>query len=110
MTVDLASLQEKKCSVGLQNRLKLSGLDQFEEVQQSGLTRIRQLARDLWADHSTLDEQLGTLPPLEPEDSIKFFISGAGIAGTSTAVRLILAGFHPSQIRLVDSAGGVGDT
>ena len=109
MASDLKSIEEKY-TIEAQKRLRPEGADQFQDVQKSDSTRIRRFAQDTWADHATLDAQLLASPALKTGDRTKFLIAGAGIGGIVSAVRLILAGFDVSQIRLVETAGGVGGT
>ncbi|KAF4838861.1 FAD-binding monooxygenase ausC [Colletotrichum tropicale] len=109
MAADLQSLQQKYIAEA-QKRLRPNGTDQFQDARQSESARIRGFAKDIWADHATLDTQLSQSPSLKAGDRTKFLITGAGIGGIVSAVRLILAGFDVSQIRLVETAGGVGGT
>ncbi|KAF5501119.1 FAD-binding monooxygenase ausC [Colletotrichum siamense] len=109
MAADLQSLQQKYIAEA-QKRLRPNGTDQFQDARQSESARIRGFAEDIWADHATLDTQLSQSPALKAGDRTKFLIAGAGIGGIVSAVRLILAGFDVSQIRLVETAGGVGGT
>ncbi|KAI8310368.1 FAD-binding monooxygenase ausC [Colletotrichum sp. SAR11_59] len=109
MEADLQSLQQKYISEA-QKRLRSNGTDQFQDARQSESARIRGFAEDIWADHAALDAQLSQSAALKPGVVPKFLIAGAGIGGIVSAVRLILAGFDVSQIRLVETAGGVGGT
>ncbi|EQB45112.1 hypothetical protein CGLO_16067 [Colletotrichum gloeosporioides Cg-14] len=109
MAADLQYLQQKYIAEA-QKRLRPNGTDQFQDARQSEFARIRGFADDIWADHVSLDAQLFQSPALKAGDRTKFLIAGAGIAGIVSAVRLILTGFDVSQIRLVETAGGVGGT
>ncbi|KAI0868553.1 hypothetical protein GGS24DRAFT_481969 [Hypoxylon argillaceum] len=106
MAAEFAQVQQKYAEEA-QKRVKAEGLSQFLELSQSDSDRLRHLADDIWADHAALDAQP---PPLNPGDSPKFLIAGAGVGGILAAVRLIEQGFTADQIRLVETAGGVGGT
>ncbi|KAI2619544.1 FAD/NAD(P)-binding domain-containing protein [Hypomontagnella submonticulosa] len=103
---DFARVQEKYTAEA-QKRIRPEGADQYQILSQSDSDRLRHLADDIWADHAALDAQT---PPLKAGDRPKFLIIGAGLGGISAAVRLIQAGFSADQIRLVETAGGVGGT
>ncbi|TGJ87289.1 hypothetical protein E0Z10_g1484 [Xylaria hypoxylon] len=106
MAAEFAQVQQKYAEEA-QKRVKTEGISQFEALSQSDSDRLRHLADDIWADHAALDAQT---PPLKPGDCPKFLIAGAGISGVVAAVRLIQQGFTADQIRLVETAGGVGGT
>ncbi|KAI8635410.1 FAD/NAD(P)-binding domain-containing protein [Xylariaceae sp. FL1651] len=106
MASEFAEIQEKY-TVEAQKRVKPEGLAQFQELADSDHDRLRHLVDDIWADHAALDAQPS---PLSPGDCPKFLIAGAGIGGVVSAVRLIQQGFAADQIRLIDTAGGVGGT
>ncbi|KAJ8119868.1 hypothetical protein ONZ43_g3274 [Nemania bipapillata] len=106
MAAEFAQVQQKYAEEA-QKRVKAEGLAQFLELAESDSDRLRHLADDIWADHATLDAQPS---PLSPGDCPKFLIAGAGIGGILSAVRLIQQGFTADQIRLVETAGGVGGT
>ncbi|KAI0117428.1 FAD/NAD(P)-binding domain-containing protein [Daldinia grandis] len=98
---------KEKYTVEAQKRIRPEGAAQFQTLAQSDSDQLRRLADDFWADHAALD----ALPsPLKPGDSPKFLIAGAGIGGIGAAVRLIEAGFSADQIRIIETAGGVGGT
>ncbi|KAI0385746.1 FAD/NAD(P)-binding domain-containing protein [Hypomontagnella monticulosa] len=103
---DFARITEKYTAEA-QKRMRPEGANQYQILSQSDSDRLRHLADDIWADHAALDAQT---PPLKAGDSPKFLIVGAGLGGISAAVRLIQAGFSADQIRLVETAGGVGGT
>ncbi|RYC59968.1 hypothetical protein CHU98_g6231, partial [Xylaria longipes] len=106
MAAEFAQIQQKY-AVEAQKRVKAEGLSQFQELSQSNSDRLRHLVDDVWADHAALDAQPS---PINPGDCPKFLIAGAGIGGIVAAVRLIQQGFTADQIRLVETAGGVGGT
>ncbi|KAI1122510.1 hypothetical protein F5Y10DRAFT_72409 [Nemania abortiva] len=106
MAAEFAQVQQKYAEEA-QKRVKAEGLAQFQELAQSDSDRLRHLADDIWADHVALDAQT---PPLSAGDCPKFLIAGAGIGGILAAVRLIQQGFTADQIRLVETAGGLGGT
>ncbi|KAI1335940.1 hypothetical protein F5Y15DRAFT_221058 [Xylariaceae sp. FL0016] len=106
MVVDYAQIQQKYTEEALK-RVRAEGLGQYEPLEQSDSERLRHLVDDTWADHAALDAQA---PPIQSGDRVKFLIAGAGIGGLVSAVRLIQQGFRADQIRLVETAGGVGGT
>ncbi|KAI0855823.1 hypothetical protein F4860DRAFT_447300 [Xylaria cubensis] len=106
MAAEFAEIQQKY-AVEAQKRVKAEGLSQFQDLSQSKSDRLRHLVDDIWADHAALDAQPS---PINPGDCPKFLIAGAGIGGIIAAVRLIQQGFTADQIRLVETAGGVGGT
>lgn len=106
MAAEFAQIQQKYAEEA-QKRVKPEGLAQFQQLSNSSSDRLRHLADDIWADHVALDAQT---PPLRDSDELKILIAGAGVSGILTAVRLIQQGFTADQIRLVETAGGVGGT
>ncbi|GAP91485.1 putative pyridine nucleotide-disulfide oxidoreductase-like protein [Rosellinia necatrix] len=106
MAAEFAQIQQKYAEEA-QKRVKAEGLSQFQSLSDSDSDRLRHLADDIWADHAALDAQVS---PLGPGDCPKFLIAGAGVGGILAAVRLIQQGFTADQIRLVETAGGVGGT
>ncbi|KAI1259301.1 FAD/NAD(P)-binding domain-containing protein [Xylariaceae sp. FL1019] len=106
MAAEFAKVQEKY-AIEAQKRVKADGLGQFEPLALSDSDRLRHLIDDIWADHAALD---ATPPALKGGDSPKFLIAGAGMCGIMCAVHLIQKGFTADQIRLVETAGGVGGT
>jgi cation diffusion facilitator CzcD-associated flavoprotein CzcO len=106
MAAEFAQVQAKYAAEA-QKRVKAEGLDQFQELAVSDSDRLRHLVDDCWADHAALDAQPS---PLKPGDCPKFLIAGAGVGGVVAAVRLIRQGFTADQIRLVETAGGLGGT
>jgi cation diffusion facilitator CzcD-associated flavoprotein CzcO len=65
------------------------------------------LDQDPWADYDNLAKQT---PPLRDGSEIRFLILGAGHNGILFVYHLIAAGFKPSEIVIVDPAGGYGGT
>ena len=106
MAAEFAQVQQKYAEEA-QKRVKAEGLAQFQPLHNADNERLRHLVDDIWADHAALDAQT---PPLKAGDSPKFLIAGAGLSGITSAVRLIQQGFTADQIRLVETAGGVGGT
>ncbi|KAI1142852.1 FAD/NAD(P)-binding domain-containing protein [Hypoxylon sp. FL0543] len=103
---DFARVQQKYTAEA-QKRLRPEGTAQYQTLSESDSDQLRHLVDDIWADHAALD----ALPsPLTPGDCPKFLIVGAGLGGIVGAVRLIQAGFSADQIRIVETAGGVGGT
>ncbi|KAJ3959805.1 hypothetical protein N0V92_003567 [Colletotrichum tropicale] len=68
---------------------------------------MNNLDQDPWADYDNLAKQT---PPLRDGSEIRFLILGAGHNGILFAYHLISAGFKPSEIVVVDEAGGFGGT
>ncbi|KAI0512566.1 hypothetical protein F5B22DRAFT_648670 [Xylaria bambusicola] len=106
MAAEFGQVQQKYAEEA-QKRVKEEGLAQFQVLKKSDNDRLRHLVDDIWADHAALDAQT---PALKTGDSPKFLIAGGGLGGITSAVRLIQQGFTPDQIRLVETAGGVGGT
>ncbi|KAI1477690.1 FAD/NAD(P)-binding domain-containing protein [Daldinia eschscholtzii] len=98
---------QAKYSEEAQKRVRPEGADQFQTLEQSGSDQLRHLADDFWANHAALD---ALQSPLKAGDRPKFLIAGAGIGGIGAAVRLIEAGFSADQIRIIETAGGIGGT
>ncbi|KAI1376400.1 FAD/NAD(P)-binding domain-containing protein [Hypoxylon crocopeplum] len=106
MMEDFARIQQKYVAEA-QKRVRPEGIAQYQELWQSDSDRLRHLVDDMWADHAALDARPS---PLVAGDCPKFLIVGAGIGGIVAAVRLIQAGFSADQIRIIETAGGVGGT
>ncbi|KAI2614253.1 FAD/NAD(P)-binding domain-containing protein [Hypoxylon fragiforme] len=104
MLEDFASVQEKYTAEA-QKRLRPEGPDQYDTLYESESDRLRHLVDDIWADHAALDARPR---PLSSGDSPKFLIVGAGVGGVLAAVRLVQQGISVDQIRIVETAGGVG--
>lgn len=106
MATNISSVQ-KTYAIEAQKRLRSDGQLQSQDVQQSTSARIRHLAQYAW----TYEQRLSSMEPSPTsEKRTKFLIVGAGIGGIVSAVSLVLAGFSADQIRLVETAGGVGGT
>ncbi|KAM0326258.1 hypothetical protein ACHAQA_006855 [Verticillium albo-atrum] len=86
-------------------RIRPDAADQYVELTKSD--RLQSLASDPWVDHAALNAQA---PSLRHGDDIKVLILGAGYGGLLYAIHFIRQGFAPSDIRLVDAAGGFGGT
>ncbi|KAI0880310.1 FAD/NAD(P)-binding domain-containing protein [Annulohypoxylon maeteangense] len=98
---------QEKYTAEAQKRLRPDGTAQYQVLSQSDSNHLRHLVDDIWADHASLD----ALPsPIKSGDCPKFLIIGAGMGGLVSAVRLIQAGFTADQIRIIDTAGGIGGT
>ncbi|OTA55489.1 FAD/NAD(P)-binding domain-containing protein [Hypoxylon sp. EC38] len=98
---------QQKYTEEAQKRLRPDGFGQYQTLSESSSDQLRHLVDDIWADHAALD----ALPsPIAPGDRPKFLIVGAGLGGILNAVRLIQAGFSADQIRIIETAGGVGGT
>ncbi|KAL0573796.1 hypothetical protein V5O48_008149 [Marasmius crinis-equi] len=98
---------EQRYLVEAEKRKRPDGPSQYQDLNTSNNDRLRHLVDDIWADHAALD----ALPsPLKGGDHVKFLVVGAGIGGLVMAVRLIQVGFPVEQIRIVETAGGIGGT
>ncbi|WYZ36395.1 hypothetical protein EsH8_XIII_000047 [Colletotrichum jinshuiense] len=67
--------------------------------------QMKDLNRDPWVNY---DKLAATPPPLTNGSEIRFLILGGGHCGILYAYHLIAAGFSPSDIVVVDEAGGFG--
>ncbi|ETS85333.1 hypothetical protein PFICI_03358 [Pestalotiopsis fici W106-1] len=102
-----AQFAQQKYAEETAKRTRADGMAQYQQLQNSSEDRLRKLADDPWADHDALDK----LPRvIKSEDRVKFLIVGAGMGGIVNAVKLIKAGLPADQIRIVESAGGIGGT
>lgn len=86
-------------------RLRPDGLGQYIDVSQS--EQFRHLQEDTWADHAALNDQD---TPIKDGDRLKVLILGAGYTGLLFAARLQEAGIDGADLRLAESAGGLGGT
>ncbi|KAI6369289.1 hypothetical protein MCOR25_004470 [Pyricularia grisea] len=107
--IDPRSLQEQMAKYAQEaaKRVRPDGNAQFQDLHSSTDSRICSLAEDPWADHAALD---AATPALEDGDHVRVLVLGAGIGGILSAVRLSQKGFGPSDVKLVDGAGGIGGT
>ncbi|KAH7001756.1 flavin-binding monooxygenase-like family protein [Macrophomina phaseolina] len=96
---------QAKYAAERQRRLRPDAANQYVDLDKT--EKYKYLHDDPWVDHDVLNAQT---PALKNGDECKFLILGAGYGGLIFAVRFIQAGFSPSDIRLVDSAGGFGGT
>ncbi|GME26869.1 Flavin-binding monooxygenase [Neofusicoccum parvum] len=96
---------QAKYAAERQRRLRPDGTSQYVDLDKTD--KYKFLHDDPWVDHDVLNAQP---PALNDGDECKFLILGAGYGGLIFAARLIQAGFSPSEMRLVDTAGGFGGT
>lgn len=90
-----------------EKRFSQAGASQYEELQFSTSGRFRRLDQDPWVDHEALNAET---PVLEDGNQIKVLIQGAGYGGLLFAIRFVQQGIKPSEICLVDAAGGFSGT
>ncbi|KAF3353716.1 hypothetical protein VdG1_08022 [Verticillium dahliae VDG1] len=102
--LDVAAVQARYAQEKAK-RLHPEGVEQYVELTNSG--RLQSLASDPWVDHDALNAEP---PSLRNGDDIKVLILGAGYGGLLYAIHFIQQGISPSDIRLVDGAGGFGGT
>jgi cation diffusion facilitator CzcD-associated flavoprotein CzcO len=87
-----------------QKRLRDDGNAQYIDISTS--EKYGRFAEDPWADPALIE-------PVEskfPNNHIEMLIIGAGWGGLQYAVRMVEAGIHPEDIRIIDPAGGFGGT
>lgn len=85
-------------------RLRDDGTKQFVDVLLSN--QHERFAEDPWVDSTTIQE----IGNKFPDGRCEVLIIGGGWGGILHAVRMVDAGIHPEQIRIVDPAGGFGGT
>ncbi|KAF4944580.1 hypothetical protein FSARC_14635, partial [Fusarium sarcochroum] len=105
-TIDFEALNTRY-AIENEKRHREDGYAQFEELNTSSSERLRKLDNDPWVNHEALNAQT---PNLQDDDEIRVLILGAGYGGLLNAIHLVKNGFKPSDIRLVDVAGGFGGT
>ncbi|KPM39224.1 hypothetical protein AK830_g7329 [Neonectria ditissima] len=86
-------------------RLRPEGALQYTSFRSSA--DLKDLGLDPWIDYETLAAKE---PCLKDGDRTKFLIIGGGHSGLLYAHRLIEAGFKSTDIRIVDTTGGYGET
>ncbi|OAQ68718.1 flavin-binding monooxygenase-like family protein [Pochonia chlamydosporia 170] len=97
----------KKYTEESEKRFREDGSAQYLELAGSEVSKLAELTKDPWVDHDVLNAQP---PNLKDSDDIKVLILGAGFGGLLHAVYQVEAGINPSDIRMVDVAGGFGGT
>ncbi|KAL0939161.1 cyclohexanone -monooxygenase [Colletotrichum truncatum] len=97
----------KKYSEERDKRFSAISSGQGASVKFRNSSLLDKLDHDPWVDYDNLAKQQ---PPLKDGSDIRFLILGAGHAGILFAYHLIKAGFQPSEIVIVDEAGGFGGT
>jgi hypothetical protein len=80
---------------------------QGERLKFRDTSLLEKLDRDPWVDYDNLAKQPS---PLQDGSDIRFLILGAGHCSILFAYHLIAAGFQPSEIVVIDEAGGFGGT
>jgi cation diffusion facilitator CzcD-associated flavoprotein CzcO len=102
--IDFAALNQRYAAEK-DKRIRPDGNAQYIDIETDD--KWKSLAKDPWANPI----ELASRPPvLKSGDEVKIIILGAGYGGLLYAVRFIQAGFKPSNIRIVDTAGGFGGT
>lgn len=86
-------------------RTREDGTAQFIDISKSD--KFKYFQEDIWLKEN--DPTEGP-QPLQDGSRCKYLIVGAGFGGVLYAVKLIKTGVDPSEIRIVDSAGGFGGT
>ncbi|KAF2150320.1 monooxygenase [Myriangium duriaei CBS 260.36] len=95
---------QKRYSEERSKRLKPNGVDQYVDVSLSD--KFRHFQDDPFVDPATVKDAQSMFP----DDRCQVLVLGAGFGGLMYAVRLIQAGVRPSDLRIVDHAGGFGGT
>ncbi|KAF2007653.1 pyridine nucleotide-disulfide oxidoreductase-like protein [Amniculicola lignicola CBS 123094] len=85
-------------------RLRADGNSQFIEPSLDG--KFKSFLGDPWIDPSTIQDA----ETMFPDNRCQLLILGAGWGGLLFAIRMVQAGLSPSDIRIVDTAGGWGGT
>lgn len=88
-------------------RLRTEGNAQYVDLSISNDERFQQFQRDVWADDKLIPDR----EAMFPHRYCRMLILGAGFSGLQYAVRMKdIAGIKSSDLRIVDPAGGFGDT
>lgn len=88
-------------------RIRKEGNAQYIDTSLSKDKRFERFHQDVWADPSSIAD----LRQMFPEQRCRMLVLGAGFSGIQYAVRMTQnAGIDPSDLRIVDSAGGFGGT
>lgn len=88
-------------------RIRKEGNAQYIDTSLSKDKRFERFHQDVWADPSSIAD----LRQMFPEQRCRMLVLGAGFSGIQYAVRMTRnAGIDPSDLRIVDSAGGFGGT
>lgn len=105
----MASLtsMKNKYEVERNKRFKALSDGPGERLKFRNNSLLEELDRDPWVAFDNLAKQP---PPLQDDSDIRFLILGAGHCGVLFAYHLIAAGFQPSEIVVIDEAGGFGGT
>jgi hypothetical protein len=85
-------------------RLRNGGLEQFIDISLS--EKFRHFQDDPWVEADTIKD----IRDMFPSNQCEVLIIGGGLGGIMNAVRMIQAGIHPEDIRIIDTAGGFGGT
>lgn len=101
------SFLAKKYEEEKRKRLRADGDAQYEELESSTFSQLKSLEEDPWVDHDHLNSQPQIL---KDGQEVKFLALGAGFGGLVFSSYLVDAGFKPTDIYLVDTAGGFGGT
>ena len=85
-------------------RLRDDGDDQFIDVSLS--KGLQSFVEDPWVDPSKVKD----VKIMFPSKRCELLIIGAGWGGLLYAIRMVQAGLHPEDIRIIDPASGFGGT
>ena len=83
-------------------RVRSDGDGQYIDLALS--EKYKHFRTDPWLDSSS------DLNTLHDGQSVKFLILGGGFGGLLMSIKLVKQGFPPSDIRIIESAGGFGGT
>ena len=86
-------------------RIRPEGVKQYVDLFRS--EKFEHFQDDPWIDPHAVE---AAVPALTDGSHCKYLVLGAGFGGLLFAVRLLQAGIKLEDIRIVDSAGGVGGT
>lgn len=95
---------QKRYGEEREKRLRDDADDQFIDISLDH--KLQSFAEDSWVNPDAIKDAR----KMFPENRCQLLIFGAGRGGLLYAVRMIQAGMHPDDIRIVDVAGGFGGT
>jgi hypothetical protein len=93
---------QQKYAEERQKRIRGDGDAQYVVLAES--EKFKHFADDIWRNERS------DLQRVQDGEHVKFVILGGGFAGVQFAARLVEAGESPSDILIVDTAGGFGGT
>ncbi|MCJ1379587.1 hypothetical protein MMC17_002689 [Xylographa soralifera] len=95
---------EKRYGEERAKRLRDDSNDQYIDISLSD--KFQHFREDPWVDTSAVKDAR----TMFADSRCQMLILGAGWGGLLYAVRMVEAGIHPRDIRIVDTAGGFGGT